>query len=263
MRKPRFPHLFCFKFICVMKIVIIFIGLLLFLNLNSISQIRQGAYIPPPNTNTLVSGTALNITKQIFRQRDISSFDNGENIRGTKFMFENFEEGEMYLDTGKVIGKFLFNYDKTTQVFAFTQDNINYFVPNDEKLKYVIVKNNSKNIIFEKISSISKDFFLIQILKSENKFSLYKSVKANFKKARRENNGLVENNDTVSEFIDEETFFICNIKLGKYLQLPIKLKELKMEIEKIKPNNDFFNDADSRMDFDELSYILLVNKLNK
>jgi hypothetical protein len=227
------------------------------------SIIRPGGYPEPVNRNTLVQGSIFNYTNNGFKNGLIYTFNNGENIKGTRFMFTEFVTGKMYNDNTIVNGNidYLFNYDKTSQTLVLTTDNEHYFVPKDDIINLIKITDENKITIFEKIPQISKDVFVVQLEKKVQKYSLYKSISTKFRKAKQQSTGLIENDDTIDEYVDKFDYYIV-FDIGRVEKIKLNKKDitdvLKNDSQKVKDYLELYKNTE----VDEKFLINLIVTLN-
>jgi hypothetical protein len=196
----------------------------------------------------------------------VTTFDNGENVVGTPFLLDYFTFGRIATEDtifNPQITYFL-NYYKISQKIVITQDNDNYFVIEDEKIKFVTIKSDTGLIRFEKVPIITNDYF-VQLLSGNSnvEYRLYRSIKSKFKKAVNQNNGLINNSSTQNKYEDEYVYYIVapNDNITKKLTLTKKDKSsiLDLNTEKI---TQFISDY-KKIFYDEQFYRDLVLFLNQ
>jgi hypothetical protein len=141
----------------------------------------------------------------------VTTFDNGENVVGTPFLLDYFTFGRIATEDSifnPQINYFI-NYYKISQKIVITQDNDNYFVIEDPKVKFATIKCDTGLIRFEKVPVITNDYF-VQLLSGNSNvdYRLYRSIKSKFKKALNQNNGLINNSSTQNTYEDEFIYYI-------------------------------------------------------
>ncbi len=224
---------------------------------------RPGGYPEPVNSNVLVQGSLFNYTNNGFKNGLIYTYNNGENTKGTRFLFNEFVTGKMFNDTVKINENinYLFNFDKTTQTLVLTTDNEHYFVPKDDKINLVKISEGDKITIFEKVPAISRDGFVVQLEKKMQKYSLYKSISSKFRKAKVQSTGLIENDDTFDEYVDKYNYYIVFYN-GSVEKINLNKKDimsiLKEDSQRVKDYLDLYKNTE----VDEKLLVNLIITLN-
>jgi hypothetical protein len=120
---------------------------------------------------------------------------------------------------GLVVNKFdsvineinLYNYDKVNGNLLFTNDNRQYYSVDKQEIKSLTLFAPGKTFYFEKVLLINNADLFEVIQKSDN-YSVYKLVKAIFRKPTYHTDGLTESGNKYSEYADENEYYIIDNK---------------------------------------------------
>lgn len=219
------------------------------------------------NLNQYLNNTALkNIDSKAGKAGAVNSFNNAENTKGTRFLFDTWVNGDSVTNTqGNYINSasFLFNFDKLTNNVLVTQDKINIMAVAPTGINSFILEDNDKQYIFEHVKAIDSTKFFLVLVKNETRYSLYREFITKFTEANFRSDGLIQTGSSENEYKDESRYYV--VEQGKS---PAKLVNLKPKIikaalvEKKDKADTYFrqhrNDA-----FDENFLIGLIKYLNQ
>jgi hypothetical protein len=215
---------------------------------NIYSQTRQEVATQLFRSNGNLFGTSVfnEASKVAGSNGFVTVFDNGENVVGTPFLLDYFTFGRIATEDSVFNPQitYFLNYYKISQKIVITQDNDNYFVIEDPKVKFVTIKCDTGLIRFEKIPQITNDYFVQLISGNSNvEYRLYRSIQSKFKKAINQNNGLINNSSTQNKYEDEYIYYIVtpNNTLAKKITLTKKDKSSILDLNEVKISK-FIND---------------------
>ncbi|HMH24419.1 MAG TPA: hypothetical protein VK563_21705 [Puia sp.] len=195
----------------------------------------------------------------------IPVFYNKESARGNPFLANNWLHGVLELADHKRIPEpgynLYFNYDKFKNQLVITFDGMNIWsYPNDSISSFVLI-DSTTTWSFEKVSWISRSFFLQPVLRSEKGYSLYKRVITKFINADYKNNVYWTTGKKYDEYVDYyEYYLVCQ---GNKSYKKFFLKEAAVR-SALKPESagltSFFSGKNSPLD--ERTLVSLVQYIN-
>jgi hypothetical protein len=190
------------------------------------------------NINETISQKAVYNSVQDFGKAEVSRLYQGsaltvfhqkEETQGSRYLFNWWVNGTV-LDTNLAVvntADFSFNYDKVGKKLLATRDKNTIIEINDAAINSFILKTDTSIAKFEKIPAISKKEFMIEAVKNEVKYSLYKSIKTTFQKADYTNNGLIESGKKYDEFVDEFEYYIIFPGGNQFKKVELKKKSIR------------------------------------
>ena len=159
----------------------------------------------------------------------LTVFHQKEETQGSRYLFNWWVNGTM-LDTNLTVintADFSFNYDKVGKKLLATRDKNTIIEINDAAINSFILKTDTSITKFEKIPGIGKKEFLIEVVKNEVKYSLYKSMKTTFQKADYANNGLIASGKKYDEFVDEFEYYVIFPGGNQFKKVELKKKSIR------------------------------------
>ena len=159
----------------------------------------------------------------------LTVFHQKEETQGSRYLFNWWVNGTM-LDTNLVVintADFGFNYDKIEKKLLATRDKNTIIEINDAAINSFILKTDTSITKFEKIPGIGKKEFLIEVVKNEVKYSLYKSMKTTFQKADYTNNGVIASGKKYDEFVDEFEYYVIFPGGNQFKKVELKKKSIR------------------------------------
>jgi hypothetical protein len=159
----------------------------------------------------------------------LTVFHQKEETQGSRYLFNWWVNGTM-LDTNLVVintADFSFNYDKIGKKLLATRDKNTIIEINDAAINSFILKTDTSVTKFERIPAITKKEFLIEVVKNEVKYSLYKSMKTTFQKADYSNNGVIASGKKYDEFVDEFEYYIIFPGGNQFKKVDLKKKSIR------------------------------------
>ena len=166
---------------------------------------------------------------RVYQGSALTVFHRKKETQGSRYLFNWWVNGTM-LDTNLVVintADFSFNYDKVGKKLLATRDKNTIIEINDVAINSFILKTDTSIAKFVKIPAISKKEFLIELVKDEVKYSLYKSMKTTFQKADYTNNGLIESGKKYDEFVDEFEYYIIFPGGNQFKKIELKKKSIR------------------------------------
>jgi hypothetical protein len=168
-------------------------------------------------------------SSRFYQGSALTVFHQKEETQGSRYLFNWWVNGTM-LDTNLVVintADFNFNYDKIGKKILATRDKNTIIEINDAAINSFILKTDTSITKFEKIPAISKKEFLIEVVKNEVKYSLYKSMKTTFQKADYANNGVIASGKKYDEFVDEFEYYIIFPGGNQFKKVDLKKKSIR------------------------------------
>jgi hypothetical protein len=166
---------------------------------------------------------------RVYQGSALTVFHSKEETQGSRYLFNWWVNGTM-LDTNLVVintADFSFNYDKIGKKLLATRDKNTIIEINDAAINSFILKTDTSITKFEKIPAISKKEFLIEVVKNEVKYSLYKTMKTTFQKADYTNNGVIASGKKYDEFVDEFEYYIIFPGGNQFKKVDLKKKSIR------------------------------------
>ena len=195
----------------------------------------------------------------------LSVFTNKESTVGNRYLFDKWVKGSVVNLQDIIISNddFLFNYDKMGKTLLATQDKQKIIEIDPDAIKSFTLTDSTEVIVFEKVPVISDRDFFIALVKSENRYSLYKSVKTKFEKANFSTNGIFESGKKYDEFIDEPEYYIVLPGQKESRKIGLKRKSIKAALgNEEKKVKEYFSNMSEAGTLDESVLIGLITFLN-
>jgi hypothetical protein len=195
------------------------------------------------NLNQYLNRTILEGVKPNAKAGAINAFNNEENTRGTRFLFDTWVNGDSVTNTqGNYINteSFLFNFDKLSGNVLVTQDKINIMSVAPDGINSFILKDNDKPYIFEHVNKIDPSGFFLELVKSESGYSLYKMFKTKFTEANFKSDGVVQTGIQENEYKDESRYYIIGTGAAAAKLINFKPKVIKAALEEKKDKTDAY-----------------------
>jgi hypothetical protein len=101
-----------------------------------------------------------------------------------------------------------FNFNKLTQSLLITQDFRKIFEVDKSKFESVTFFVNDTIYIFEHVNTINKRDFFQELIRDDNKYSLYKFTLTTIKPVDYHSNGFVTEGNDYVEFLDNSIYYI-------------------------------------------------------
>ncbi len=194
----------------------------------------------------------------------INTFNNTENTKGTRFLFDIWVSGDSVFDTrGNYINttSFLFNLDKMSGNLLVTQDKINIMSVAPTGINSFMLKNNPNLYLFEHVKAIDSTRFFLALEKNDAGYSLYKQFAVKFTAANFRSDGVIQTGNDYNEYKDESQYYI--VGKSSAAQISFKPKSIKAALEKDKEKVDTYFRQHKGDTIDEAFLISLTRYLNQ
>ena len=218
------------------------------------------------NLNQYLNRTVMANVKPSTKAGAISAFNNEENTKGTRFLFDTWVTGDSVTNTqGNYVNTetFLFNFDKLTGNILVSQDKINIMAVAPDGISSFILQDNDKPYIFEHVSKIDPSGFFLALVKNESGYSLYKLFKTKFTEANYKSDGVVQSGVQENEYKDESQYYIIAPGAAAAKLITFKPKVIKAALEEKKDKTDTYFQQHKNDTIDENFLIGLISYLNK
>ena len=196
----------------------------------------------------------------------INAFNNEENTKGTRFLFDTWVTGDSVTNTqGNYINteSFLFNFDKLSGNVLVTQDKINIMSVAPDGISSFILQENDKPYNFEHVNKIDPSGFFLALVKSESGYSLYKLFKTKFTEANYRSDGVVQSGSQENEYKDESQYYIISPGAAAAKPITFKPKVIKAALEEKKDKTDTYFQKHKNDAVDENFLVQLIAYLNE
>ncbi len=210
-------------------------------------------------SKTMMKKIDANATKE----GTVNAFNNTENTKGTRFLFDTWVNGDSVINTqGNYINTvtFLFNLDKVTGNLLVTQDKINIMAAAPTGINSFILQDNRNQYFFEYVNEIDSTKFFLALIKNDAHYSLYKQFKAKFAEANFRSDGVIQTGNDYNEYKDESQYYL--VEKGSAKLISFKPKAIKALLEKDKEKTDTYFRQHKDDNIDERFLINLISERN-
>jgi len=195
----------------------------------------------------------------------LAVFTSTKQTAGHRFLFTQWVHGYMVKTNGDIIQtpSMLFNYDKIKGDLYITEDLNNVNIADRNTIKsFVLFDAHDQPYRFERVLGISNDMYS-QLISSGNKYKIYKLIATKFVPSNYQSNGISSTGNTYDEFVDNNVYYLFNLKNNSFQQIALKKKALKEAfVDESAKFNAFASDhADDKID--ESYLIGLGNAMNE
>ncbi|MDP9042505.1 MAG: hypothetical protein M3N30_11045, partial [Bacteroidota bacterium] len=132
-------------------------------------------------------------------------------LKGNLLLFEKiWPHGSVELTNHKILrnDSLFYNYDKMNQTLLVTKDFRTMLTVEKKNFVSVSFFLNDSMYVLEHLDLInSKDVFF-ELIKDDNKYSLYKDILTEFRDVNYRSNGLVAEGSTSGELVDHSIYYI-------------------------------------------------------
>jgi len=218
------------------------------------------------NLNQYLNRTVMANIKPTAKAGAINAFNNEENTKGTRFLFDTWVNGDSVSNTqGNYIStaSFLFNFDKLTGNVLVTQDKINIMSVASDGINSFILQDNDKPYIFEHVNKIDPSGFFLALVKNESGYSLYKLFKTKFTQANFRSDGVVQSGSEENEYKDESQYYLIAPGAAAAKLINFRPKVIKAALEEKKEKTDTYFREYKDNPIDESFLIGLITYLNQ
>ncbi|WP_183576607.1 hypothetical protein HDF18_21775 [Mucilaginibacter sp. X5P1] len=184
---------------------------------------------------------------------------------GHRFLFTQWVHGYMVKANGDIIQTpaMLFNYDKIKGDLYITEDFNNVNIADRNTIKsFVLFDTHDQPYSFERVLGISNDMYS-QLISTGTKYKIYKLTTTKFVASNYQTNGITSTGNAYDEFVDDNIYYVFNLKSGSFQQVALKKKVLKETFadESAKFTTFASDHADDKID--ESYLISLGNAINE
>ncbi len=199
----------------------------------------------------------------ILSNGNIFAYGTNFNIKGTRFLFDEWVRGTVVKNSGEEIGgiTYYFNFDKITNNLLVTIDKLQVIEVYKDSIQSFKFKEKGELFAFEKFPSIERYRFVRVLIKDVSKYSLYKSMHTRFVGSDYQTNGLTETGNPYDEYVDTHKYYI--VYNGEARPVELKFSSIKKALkEKVSLAKDYY--ASHMMDeIDEAYLSAIVEYVNQ
>ncbi|HEY1870817.1 MAG TPA: hypothetical protein VGG71_07140 [Chitinophagaceae bacterium] len=187
--------------------------------------------------------------RRILNNGNLNAFSTNYNIKGTRFLFDEWVRGTIVKNSGEEISGniYYFNFDKITNNLLVTIDKQSIIEVYKDSIQSFSFKEKGEVFAFEKFPSIERYRFVRILIKNTGKFSLYKSIHTRLVAADFETNGLTESGNPYDEYVDSHKYYI--VCKGEVRPVELKFSSIKKAL---KENSSLAKDYYANHIFDEI-----------
>jgi hypothetical protein len=243
-----------------MKIIILLFASSLFFGVLAKSQWTDprpvGSSGPFKNFNVYTHNTALD--------GSFVNFNNIENTKGKRYLFDDWAKGNVTMSAGGVINSdsLYYNFDKMSSSLLVTTDKKNIIAVNRSDISSFTLSDTNTNYNFERVDAINPRGFLQVLEKKDKGYILYKSITTKFEKASYHTDGLMESGKPYDEYSDQYKYYIALPDNKGYKNIVLKVKGIK-EAFSGNPKFEEYTSAHKNALMDESYLIELIRFLNQ
>ena len=171
-------------------------------------------------------GDGINTGKTI---GGLAVFTTTKETVGHRFLFKQWVHGYMVKTNGDIIQTppMLFNYDKIKGDLYITEDMKNVNLIDKSTIKsFVFFDAHNQPYSFERVLGISNDMYS-QLISTGSKYKIYKLTTTKFIASNYQTNGISSTGNAYDEFVDDNVYYVFNLKSGSFEQVALKKKALK------------------------------------
>lgn len=159
---------------------------------------------------------------------------------------------------------FIFNYDKVTGSLLATEDKINNMLVASGGIQSFVLKGMGKRYFFEHVKTIDSIHFFLALVKSGNKYSLYKRFVTRYLVSDSRNDGIIQTGNDYNEYKDANQYYVVDESANTSTQITnMKSKDIKALFAPQKEKVDSYFKQHRDDDIDEKFLTGLINYLNQ
>ncbi|TKK66677.1 hypothetical protein FC093_16710 [Ilyomonas limi] len=180
------------------------------------------------NFSQFISKSALKNVGNNNGNGAVNGFNNLENTQGKRFLFDTWVKGRVTTAQGSTVNSdsFAYNFDKTNGNLLATQNKVDILTIAPDNLQSFVLVYYNKTYSFEHVPVIDPTKVYLSLIKSTDKYSLYKLVGTTFIKANFRNDGISQSGNMYDEYKEDNQYYII-IPGGKaYKQVSLKRKAI-------------------------------------
>lgn len=219
------------------------------------------------NFSQYLNKTLLKTTTEgVGKEAVVNSFNNTENTKGARFLFDTWVKGDSVIDAGgNIINtvSFIFNFDKMTGNLLATQDKINIMSVAPIGINSFVLEDKGRKYIFEHVAAIDSLKFFLALVKSDTRYSLYKRFVTKFIASNFRNDGVMQTGNQYDEYKDESQYYIIEPGATSAKVVSLKPKGIKAALEMQKEKTDAYFKQHKEDVIDERFLSGLINSLNE
>jgi hypothetical protein len=190
----------------------------------------------------------------------LPSFTIKEETVGNRYFSDSWVNGSVINIKNFVLDKpsFMYNYDKLNGILFLTSDQKTVVEIDKDQLKSFTLQKNGKDYIFERVPVINNKDFFQPIVKSENRYSLYKLLQTKFVRANYVSDVISESGNKYDEYVDEFTYYIVLPGGKQFSSVDLKKKSIKnvLAADQIKVESYFSAHKNKEVDEDFLGGLI-------
>ena len=228
-------------------------------NMGITTQLASGmTYANNVSINT-ASGTMKDFDQYSFHpilsNGNIYAYGTNFNIKGTRFLFDEWVRGTVVKNSGEEIAgnKYYFNFDKITNNLLVTVDKQQIIEVYKDSIQSFKFSEHGTLYQFEKFPTIERYRFVQVLVKNNESYSLYKSLRTKFVSADFETNGLTETGNPNDEYVDSHKYYI--VYKGEVRPVELKFSSIKKAL---KENSSLAKDFYANHVMDEVDEAYLT-----
>jgi len=148
---------------------------------------------------------------------------------GHRFLFTQWVHGYMVKVNGDIVQTptMLFNYDKIKGDLYITEDMNHVNLSDKNAIKsFVLFDTPDQPYSFERVLGISNDMYS-QLISNGSKYKIYKFTTTKFVASNYQSNGITSTGNAYDEFVDDNVYYIFNLKSNSFQPVALKKKALK------------------------------------
>jgi len=208
------------------------------------------------NSSTFIKDFDQYSFHPILSNGNIYAYGTNFNIKGTRFLFDEWVRGTVIKNSGDEISgnKYYFNFDKITNNLLVTVDKEQIIEVYKDSIQSFQFKEKGEVYAFEKFPSIERYRFVRILIKDNDKYSLFKSMHTKLVGADFQTNGLTETGNPYDEYVDSHKYYI--VYKGEVRPVELKFSSIKKAL---KENASMAKDYYANHVMDEIDETYLSN----
>jgi hypothetical protein len=216
-------------------------------------MLKSGFLKKNENFFDFVTGSIL----PVFRPRD--------ETQGSRYFFKGWVHGYVVTSKDSIVQNsgFKFDYDKIGGGLLLTKDQKSAIEIDKDLIKsFTLYDNLNKPYTFERVPQIDNNHY-IQVMANGNKYKIYKATKTSFIRANYSTDGLSSTGNNYDEYIDDNTYYVYDVKTQTLQKLAFKKKSIKEAFTKDQDKLNKFMADHSSDDIDEFYLVSLGSYMNE
>jgi hypothetical protein len=195
----------------------------------------------------------------------IPVFQPKDETQGSRYLFKGWVHGYVVNSKDSIVQnpQFQFEYDKMGGGLLLTRDQRSAIeIDRDLVKSFTLYDNLNRSYTFERVPQIDNNHY-IQVVASGNKYKIYKAIKTNFVKSNYTTDGLSTTGNNYDEYIDENTYYVYDVKTNSLQKLSLKKKSIKEDFAKDQDKLNKFMSDHSSDDIDDFYLTSLGSYMNE